>query len=208
MAGVCVGESIVGVIDGVTKALATVPPMVFVTVPGVKMRNPVGVDNGALTRTKLLAPLYGEATGAMTGMVEVAGVAVRGGVDITVDNVLGKLVDDRVVNEEMDVLLAPKVAGVVCGEPIVRTGVSTVEVEAPVEIVLVKGCRLLVEFKLAMVVVGTLEDTVYGVDVLVFVADDDDNDDDKVVIAGDPAGVGSETPGRVVMAVLGGISYF
>lgn len=45
-----------GVIDGVTKALATVPPMVFVTVPGVKMRNPVGVDNGALTRTKLLAP--------------------------------------------------------------------------------------------------------------------------------------------------------
>jgi len=174
--------------------------MVFVTVPGVKMRNPVGVDNGALTRTKLLAPLNGEATGAMTGMVEVAGVAVRGGVD----NVLGKLVDDRVVNEEMGVLLAPKVAVAVCGEPIVRTGVSTVEVGAPVELVLVKGCRLLVEFKLAMVVVGTLEDTVYGVDVLVFVAEEDD----EVVIAGDPAGVGSETPGKVVMAVLGGISYF
>lgn len=200
MAVVCAGESIVGVIDGVTKALATVPPMVFVTVPGVKMRNPVGVDNGALTRTKLLAPLNGEATGAMTGMVEVAGVAVRGGVD----NVLGKLVDDRVVNEEMGVLLAPKVAVAVCGEPIVRTGVSTVEVGAPVELVLVKGCRLLVEFKLAMVVVGTLEDTVYGVDVLVFVAEEDD----EVVIAGDPAGVGSETPGKVVMAVLGGISYF
>lgn len=56
VAVVCAGESIVGVIDAVTKALATVPPMVFVTVPGVKMRNPVGVDNGALTRTKLLAP--------------------------------------------------------------------------------------------------------------------------------------------------------
>lgn len=204
MAVVCAGESIVGVIDAVTKALATVPPMVFVTVPGVKMRNPVGVDNGALTRTKLLAPLYEEATGAMTGMVEVAGVAVRGGVDITVDNVLGKLVDDRVVNEETGVLLAPKVAVAVCGEPNVRTGVSTVEVEAPVELVLVKGCRLLVEFKLAMGVIGTLEDTVYGVDVLVFVAEEDD----EVVIAGDPAGVGSETPGKVVMAVLGGISYF
>lgn len=150
------------------------------------------------------SPLYGEATGAMTGMVEVAGVAVRGGVDITVDNVLGKLVDDRVVNEEMGVLLAPKVAVAVCGEPIVRTGVSTVEVGAPVELVLVKGCRLLVEFKLAMVVVGTLEDTVYAVDVLVFVAEEDD----EVVIAGDPAGEGSETPGKVVMAVLGGISYF
>jgi hypothetical protein len=140
----------------------------------------------------------------MTGMVEAAGVAVRGGVDITVVSVLGKLVDDRVVNEEMGVLLTPNVAGVACGEPIVRTGVSTVEDEAPVETVLVRGSRLLVEFKLARVVVGTLEDTVYGVDVLVFVAEEDE----EVVIAGDPAGVGSETPGKVVMAVLGGMSYF
>jgi hypothetical protein len=46
----------VGVIDEVTNALAMVPPMVLVTVPGAKMRNPEGVDNGALTRTKLLAP--------------------------------------------------------------------------------------------------------------------------------------------------------
>jgi hypothetical protein len=46
----------VGVIDGVTNALAMVPPMVLVTVPGAKMRNPEGADNGALTRTKLLAP--------------------------------------------------------------------------------------------------------------------------------------------------------
>lgn len=45
-----------GVIDGVTNALAMVPPMVLVTVPGAKMRNPDGVDNGALTLTKLLAP--------------------------------------------------------------------------------------------------------------------------------------------------------
>jgi hypothetical protein len=137
-------------------------------------------------------------------MVEVAGVAVRGGVDITVDNVLGKLADDRVVNEEMGVLLTPKVAGVVCGEPIVRTGVSTVEAATPVELALVRGWTLLVEFKLAMVVVGILEDTVYGVDVLVFVAEEDG----AVVIAGDPAGAGSETPGKVVMAVLGGMSYF
>ena len=49
---VCVGERIVGVMDGVTK----VPPNVFVTVPGAKMRNPEGVVNGALTRTKLLVP--------------------------------------------------------------------------------------------------------------------------------------------------------
>jgi hypothetical protein len=46
----------VGVNVGVTNVLATVPPTVFVTVPGVRMRNPEGVDNGALTRTKLLAP--------------------------------------------------------------------------------------------------------------------------------------------------------
>lgn len=46
-----------GVNVGVTNALVTVPPMVLVTVPGDRMRNPEGVDNGALTRTKLLAPL-------------------------------------------------------------------------------------------------------------------------------------------------------
>lgn len=45
-----------GVNVGVTNVLATVPPTVLVTVPGVRMRNPEGADNGALTRTKLLAP--------------------------------------------------------------------------------------------------------------------------------------------------------
>lgn len=45
-----------GVSVGVTSALVTVPPIVLVTVPGARIRNPEGVDNGALTRTKLLAP--------------------------------------------------------------------------------------------------------------------------------------------------------
>jgi hypothetical protein len=73
-------------------------------------------------------------------MLEVAEVAVRAGVDITVVSVLGKLVDDRVVNDEMGALLAPRDVGVVCGEPNVRTGVSTVDVGAPDELELVKGC--------------------------------------------------------------------
>lgn len=76
----------------------------------------------------------------MTGMLEVAEVAVRAGVDITVVNVLGKLVDDRVVNDEMGALLAPRDVDVVCGEPIVRTGASIVDVGAPDELELVKGC--------------------------------------------------------------------
>lgn len=86
------------------------------------------------------SPLYGEATGAMTGMLEVAEVAVRAGVDITVVNVLGKLVDDRVVNDEMGALLAPTDVDDVCGEPIERTGASTVDVGVPDELELVKGC--------------------------------------------------------------------
>jgi hypothetical protein len=76
----------------------------------------------------------------MTGILEVAEVAVRAGVEITVVNVLGKFVDDRVVNEETGTLLTPRDVDVVCGEPIVRTGVSTVDVGAPDEPVLVKGC--------------------------------------------------------------------
>jgi hypothetical protein len=54
--GVCVCESKVGVIDGVTNALAMVPPTILVTVPGAKMRNPDEADTGALPRIKLLAP--------------------------------------------------------------------------------------------------------------------------------------------------------
>jgi hypothetical protein len=73
-------------------------------------------------------------------MLEVTEVAVRGGVDITADNVLGELVDDRVVNEEAGVLLAPTEADVTCGEPTVRTGDRTVEVGAPDELALVKDC--------------------------------------------------------------------
>lgn len=45
-----------GVNVEVTNALVTVPPIVLVTVPGARIRNPEGADNGALTRTKLLAP--------------------------------------------------------------------------------------------------------------------------------------------------------
>jgi hypothetical protein len=75
----------------------------------------------------------------MTGILEVAEVAIRGGVDITVDNVL-EVVDDRVDNEEMGVLLAPRDADVACGELIVRSGANTVEVGAPDELVLVKDC--------------------------------------------------------------------
>lgn len=76
----------------------------------------------------------------MTGMLEVAEVAVRAGVDITVVNVLGKLVDVRVVSDEMGALLAPRDVDVVCGELNVRTGASTVDVGAPDELELVKGC--------------------------------------------------------------------
>jgi hypothetical protein len=150
------------------------------------------------------SPLYGEATGVMTGMLEVAEVAVRGGVDTTVDNVLDEVVDDRVDTDEMGVLLAPTDADVVCGEPIARTGASTVEVGAPDELVLVKDCWLLAEFKLAMVLVGKPEAMEYRVDELVLVGDVDD----EVAVPADPAGAGNETPGSVVMAVLGGMSYF
>lgn len=76
----------------------------------------------------------------MTGILEVAEVTIRGGVDITVDSVLDEVVDDRVDNEEMGILLTPRDADVVCGEPIVRIGVSTVEVGVPDELVLVKDC--------------------------------------------------------------------
>jgi hypothetical protein len=55
-----------------------------------------------------------------------------------------------------------------------------------------------------MVLVGKLEATEYGVDELVLVGDEDE----EVAVAGDPAGAGNETPGKVVMAVLGGMSYF
>jgi hypothetical protein len=54
------------------------------------------------------------------------------------------------------------------------------------------------------VVVGKLEDKVYGVDELVLVG----VTDEEVATPADPAGVGNETPGKVVMAVLGGMSYF
>lgn len=55
-----------------------------------------------------------------------------------------------------------------------------------------------------MVVVGKLEDKEYGVDELVLVGEADAG----VAVPGDPAGAGNETPGKVVMAVLGGMSYF
>lgn len=51
---------------------------------------------------------------------------------------------------------------------------------------------------------GKLEDKEYGVDELVFVG----VVDDEVAIPVDPAGAGNETPGKVVIAVLGGMSYF
>jgi hypothetical protein len=141
----------------------------------------------------------------MTGILEVAELAVRGA-EITVVNVLGKLVDDTVVNAEMGALIAPRDVDVVCGVPIVRTGASTVVVGAADKLELVKGCRLLVEFKFAMVVVvvGKFEDKVYGVDEVVLVG----VTDEEVATPGDPAGVGNETPGKVVMAALGGMSYF
>lgn len=55
-----------------------------------------------------------------------------------------------------------------------------------------------------MVLVGKLEAMEYGVEELVLVG----AEDDKAAVAADPAGVGNETPGKVVMAVLGGMSYF
>jgi hypothetical protein len=76
----------------------------------------------------------------MTGMLEVAEVAVRAGVEITVVNVLGKFVDDMVVNEEMGALVVPRGVDAACGEPTVRTGVSAVDVGAPDELEPVKGC--------------------------------------------------------------------
>jgi hypothetical protein len=77
----------------------------------------------------------------MTGILEAAAVAVRAGVEITAVNVLGKLVDDTVVNEEMGALVAPRDRDVdVCGVPIVRTGASTVVAGATDELELVKGC--------------------------------------------------------------------
>lgn len=54
------------------------------------------------------------------------------------------------------------------------------------------------------VVVGKLEDKVYGVDKLVLVG----VTEEEVATPGDTAGVGNDTPGKVVMAVLGGMSYF
>jgi hypothetical protein len=60
------------------------------------------------------------------------------------------------------------------------------------------------EFILATVLVGKLEDKEYGIDELVLVGDEDE----EVAVPVDPAGVGNETPGKVVMAVLGGMSYF
>jgi hypothetical protein len=55
-----------------------------------------------------------------------------------------------------------------------------------------------------VVAVGKLEDKEYGVDELVLVGEVNE----EVATPGDPAGVGNETPGKVVMAVLGGMSYF
>lgn len=55
-----------------------------------------------------------------------------------------------------------------------------------------------------VVVVGKLEDKEYGVDELVLVGEVDEG----VATPGDAAGVGNDTPGKVVMAVLGGMSYF
>jgi hypothetical protein len=55
-----------------------------------------------------------------------------------------------------------------------------------------------------MVLAGKLEAMEYGVDELVLVEDVVE----EMAVPGDPAGVGNETPGKVVMAVLGGMSYF
>lgn len=54
-------------------------------------------------------------------------------------------------------------------------------------------------------VVGKLEDKEYGVDELVLVGEVDEG---VAAVPGVPAGAGNETPGKVVMAVLGGMSYF
>lgn len=182
----CVGERRVGVMDDVTK----VPPNVFVTVPGAKMRNPEGVVSGALTRTKLLVPRYAVETGAITGKLDVAGDATRGGVD----NVLGDVVEGSVANEERGVLLtlrAPEAGCVpiaIIGDGRGVVGVALVSVVCDV---------VLAEFRMESDVAGAFEDVVTICVVGVFVG-----------VAMVPVGAGSDTPGRVVMVALGGMSYF